>query len=116
MMRTFLITASALTLLLGLAPAAQAANPPFCKGVKPCFLGGDVGVTWVNAAASSSAQGRKVAARLLRNAKAVHRKYGAPEWIDINVLKKGACWRKYGGITRKPSRACLYEHVERKLS
>ncbi|MEV0384620.1 hypothetical protein [Nonomuraea sp. NPDC050643] len=116
MMRAFIVTASVLTVLLGLAPAANAANPPFCKGVKPCVIGGDAGVTWVNAAASSAAQGRKIAARLLRNAQAVHREYGAPEYIDIRVVKKGACWRKYGGGTAKPRRSCVQAHVERRLS
>ncbi|MEO3870890.1 hypothetical protein ABGB18_18930 [Nonomuraea sp. B12E4] len=102
--------------MLGLAPAASAAtaNPPFCKGVKSCTFGGDAGQTWVNAPASSAAKGRAIAARLLSNAKAVHRGYGAPRWINIHVIKKGSCRRTYGH--RPPSRACAYEHVLKKLS
>ncbi|MFD0473143.1 hypothetical protein ACFQ0B_36435 [Nonomuraea thailandensis] len=53
------------------------------------MIGGDAGVTWVLASASSSSKARRTAARLLRNAKAVHRQYGAPEWIDIRVVRKG---------------------------
>ncbi|MFC4010455.1 hypothetical protein ACFOY2_24730 [Nonomuraea purpurea] len=117
MIRTLIVAASVLAVLLGSAPAASAAaNPPFCKGVKPCGFGGDQGQTWVHASASSAAKGRSVAAKLLRNAKAVHRRYHAPEWVDIWVIKKGACWRKYGGVPSRPSRACTYKHLERKLS
>ena len=118
MMRAFLVTASALTVLIASAPAASAAtaNPPFCKGVKPCTFGGDIGVTWVNAAAASTAKGRKVASGLLRNARAVHRAHGAPEYVDIRVLKKGACWRRYGGGGARPSRSCVIKRVERELS
>ncbi|WP_157548880.1 hypothetical protein [Nonomuraea candida] len=100
----------------GGAAAGVSANPPFCKGVKPCVFGGDAGVTWVHASASSAAKARKAAARLQRNAKAVHRRYGAPEWVDIHVIRKGKCWRRYGSDSGEPSRACTYKHVERKLS
>ncbi|WP_176993527.1 hypothetical protein [Nonomuraea jiangxiensis] len=48
------------------------------------------------------------------NARAVHRDYGAPQWINIYVIKKGACWREYG--QRPPSRSCTYAHVRKKLS
>ncbi|WP_433429452.1 hypothetical protein [Nonomuraea sp. CA-141351] len=117
MIRTFLVISSALAVLFGVAPAASAAaNPPFCKGVRPCVLGGDAGRTWVHASASSKTRAGAVAARLLRNAKTVHRQYGAPEWVDIWMIKKGACWRKYGSATARPSRACAYKHLERKLS
>jgi hypothetical protein len=118
MIRVFIGVLSALVVLLGPVPAASAgiANPPFCKGVKPCVIGGDAGQTWVHASASSARKGRAVAARLLRNAKAVHKTYGAPEYVDIWVIKKGACWRKYGNATVEPSRRCAYKHVERKLS
>ncbi|MEQ4717098.1 hypothetical protein [Nonomuraea sp. B19D2] len=80
-----------------------------------CVFGGDAGQTWVHVSASKADAGR-VAARLLRNARDVHRRYHAPEWIDIWVIKKGACWRKYGGAEIKPSRGCTHKHVERKLS
>jgi hypothetical protein len=117
MIRSLVVIVSALTVLLGLAPAAGAtANPPFCKGVKPCVFGGDAGVCWVNASASTKAQARKVAAELLRNAKAVHRSHGAPGWIDIRVLKKGACWKRYGGGAYKVGRSCVLKRVERRLS
>ncbi|UBU09582.1 hypothetical protein [Nonomuraea gerenzanensis] len=106
-----------LALLAAGTPAAGAsAGPPFCKGVKPCVIGGDAGATWVLAAASSPARARATAARLLRNAKAVHRQYGAPEWIDLRVIKKGACWRRYGSGKVEASRSCTYKHVERELS
>ncbi|MEV0234367.1 hypothetical protein [Nonomuraea sp. NPDC050786] len=117
MIRAFLVMSSALAMLLAPVPAASAtANPPFCKGVKPCVIGGDAGRTWLHATASSKAEARVVAARLLRNARTVHRRYHAPEWIEIWVVKKGACWRKYGSALIDPSRACTYKHLERKLS
>ncbi|MEV4115843.1 hypothetical protein [Nonomuraea sp. NPDC049695] len=117
MIRAFLVISSALTVLLGVAPAASAtAGPPFCRGVKPCVIGGDAGRTWLHASASSKARARVVAARLLRNAGTVHRRYHAPEWIEIWVVKKGSCWRKYGNAMIRPSRACTYKHLERKLS
>ncbi|GAA4949851.1 hypothetical protein HD597_002456 [Nonomuraea thailandensis] len=123
MIRALIITTSALAVLAAGAPAATAsaspaasANPPFCKGVKPCVIGGDAGVTWVLASASSSSKARRTAARLLRNAKAVHRQYGAPEWIDIRVVRKGACWRRYGSGKVEASSACTYKRVERELS
>ncbi|MFG1699964.1 hypothetical protein [Nonomuraea sp. NPDC049309] len=124
MIRWLVMMVSALTVLLGLAPAASAAtsattgpaeNPPFCKGVEHCRFGGDPGVTWVTAYASSRAKANKAAARLLRNAKAVHRRYGAPEHIDIRVLKRGGCWKKYGPGILEPSRVCVLKRVERRL-
>ncbi|GAB2950839.1 hypothetical protein ACFMQL_40760 [Nonomuraea fastidiosa] len=116
MIRSLVVMVAALAVLLGLAPAASAtANPPFCKGVRHCHFGGDPGVTWVTAFASSRAKANKAAARLLRNAKAVHRRYGAPRYIDIRVLKKGGCWKKYGSGTREPSRVCVLKRVERRL-
>ncbi|MFI7133199.1 hypothetical protein ACIBQ1_46510 [Nonomuraea sp. NPDC050153] len=118
MIRTFLVIVSALAVLLGGATAVSAAaGPPFCKGVKkPCVVGGDAGTTWVNTSASGKAQAKAVADRVLRNAKAAYRKYHAPEWVDIWVIKKGACWRRYGNVPSNASRACTYKHVERKLS
>ncbi|WP_431923035.1 hypothetical protein [Nonomuraea jabiensis] len=118
MIRTFLVIASALAVLLGGATAASAAEgPPFCKGVKkPCVVGGDAGTTWVNTSASGKAQAKAVAARVLKNAQAAYRRYHAPEWVDIWVIKKGACWRRYGNVPSNASRACTYKHVERKLS
>ncbi|MFG6195224.1 hypothetical protein [Nonomuraea sp. JJY05] len=118
MIRAFLVLVSALAVLVGGATAASAsAGPPFCKGVKkPCVVGGDAGATWVNTSASSKAQAKAVAARVLKNAEAAYRRYHAPESVDIWVIKKGACWRRYGNVPSNASRACTYKHVERRLS
>jgi hypothetical protein len=113
---TVVLTAAALT--AGVAPTAAAAPasapPPFCQKVRPCVVGGDTGWTWVHAASSRGRSGA-VAARLLRNAKAVREKYGVPVGVSIYVIKKGACWRAYGSSERVPSRACTLKRVQREL-
>ncbi|WP_336215493.1 hypothetical protein [Nonomuraea sp. LPB2021202275-12-8] len=116
--------------MFGLTPAASAtareavagpvagsfsAPPPFCQKVRSCVVGGDTGWTWVHAAASSARKGRSVAARLVRNAKAVHERYGAPVGVSIYVIKKGACWSKYGRSERPPSRACTLKRVVKRF-
>ncbi|WP_156326024.1 hypothetical protein [Nonomuraea sp. SBT364] len=111
---TVILTAGAL--LAGVAPAASASAPPsFCEKARPCVAGGDTGWTWVHAAASSGSEGRAVAAKLLRNAEAVHGAYGVPEGVSIFVIRKGACWRAYGASEREPGRACTLKRVQREL-
>jgi hypothetical protein len=56
-----------------------------------------------------------VAARLLRNAKAVHKRYGTPSGVTIYVIKKGACRREYGASDARPSRACVLKGIQKRL-
>ncbi|MFI7453231.1 hypothetical protein ACIBQX_37490 [Nonomuraea sp. NPDC049714] len=78
------------------------------------MVGGDAGWTWVHAA-TSRRTGRSVAARLLRNAGAVHKRYGAPPGATIYVIKKGVCRREYGASDARPSRACVLKGIQKRL-
>ncbi|MFD1930415.1 MULTISPECIES: hypothetical protein [Nonomuraea] len=115
MIRVLVSLAIATALPLGLAPAAPAAAAPrdFCSGVPAsrCLYGGDVGQAWAMAYATSASSAEKLAARLLSNAKAVRKAAGAPQDMDIWVVKGKDCYRTYLG--RKPSRGCTYQHVAR---
>ncbi|MEU7893013.1 hypothetical protein AB0B45_09105 [Nonomuraea sp. NPDC049152] len=115
MIRIFVSLVTATVVTLGMAPAAPAAAAPrtFCSGVSDsrCAYGGDVGAAWAMAYATSASSAKKLAATLLANAKAVRKAAGAPEDIDIWVVKGRTCYRRYLG--HAPSRGCVYRHVVR---
>ncbi|MEV4099525.1 hypothetical protein AB0J42_04630 [Nonomuraea sp. NPDC049649] len=58
--------------------------------MRRCAWGGDLGGTWVHAAAPSKRKARTVAARVVGNAKAARRRYGASAGITVHVVKRGA--------------------------
>jgi|SRR5690606_30495138 hypothetical protein len=116
MIRAVSAALAACVLALGLTAAPAVAGPaPFCTKVRHCVWGGDPGWTWVHAAASSKRKARAVAARVLRNAKAARKRYGAPRGVTIHVVRTGACWRKYRAGEIEPTRSCTLRKVQRRL-